>query len=580
MDQPKPSKMAAEPIIVPPPIPSSEITQARIDAAVDALKQAAQYAVDQQLVPGLSIAIAYWAPADESLTIDRLSYGIKHIGETGHVTIDTVFALASVSKPITATALGALMTILDEKAPPGLTWNQPTSYTDSMGHRQPFELFGRSDATPVRELVSHRSGLRDHDGDLLEDIGYKWPFIVGRLPRIENLLVEGTYAYTNMGYTAGAYSFAYDYSSKLNEPGFFADYAKTHLFDRLGMTRTSYPKAPPPESEDVAWPHIKLDGQKDGPWIPVTVAQRRDPSQQAPAGGAYSTAADMARFLLLHLGRGISPNGARIVATKYLDEGPSHTLPPDAQDPATGMYASGQAGTGEPLKFYGYGWEVVDYRFPPGYANRRNFNHSGGFSMGASTFLRIDIDARVAICILTNGEPVGAPEALVTWFFNQLYGYPVDPSKRVWGTFAETFKAWSDYMWSKLHETEEKQREKYAKPPTHPKPPRPLDRYQASFGNDFYPDVTVTLTGDVLTYCLNSKVPANADTTFTLQHWDGDVFIYETYGENAIGPVSVRFTFDGDGAVASLIDESLNRKDYVDGAPLPHGLGELSRRRT
>ncbi|WP_399498558.1 serine hydrolase [Streptomyces sp. P17] len=60
----------------------------------------------------------------------------------------------------------------------------------------------------VADLFSHRSGLPDHAGDLLEDLGYDRPYILSHL-RYEPLApFRASYAYTNFGLTAAAQAVA------------------------------------------------------------------------------------------------------------------------------------------------------------------------------------------------------------------------------------------------------------------------------------------------------------------------------------------------------------------------------------
>jgi hypothetical protein len=73
---------------------------------------------------------------------------------------------------------------------------------------------------------------------------------------------------------------------------------------------------------------------------------------------------------------------------------------------------------------YSLGWNVTDYSRETGFTkavNATSFSHSGAFLLGAATHVRVDPDAGVGVAILTNGEPVGVPEALAMIFFNHLY---------------------------------------------------------------------------------------------------------------------------------------------------------------
>ena len=56
----------------------------------------------------------------------------------------------------------------------------------------------------VGDMFSHRSGLPDHAGDMLEDIGHDRRYVMERLRDLPLDPFRISYAYTNYGFTAGA----------------------------------------------------------------------------------------------------------------------------------------------------------------------------------------------------------------------------------------------------------------------------------------------------------------------------------------------------------------------------------------
>jgi CubicO group peptidase (beta-lactamase class C family) len=109
-------------------------------------------------VPGLSVAIAY-----KDQVVYLKGFGVRQAGKSEPVDPDTVFQLASMSKPIASTVVAAL-------AGDGLVaWDDPIIRHDPK--------FAMHDAwvtrnVSLRDMFCHRSGLPDHAGDALEDIGY------------------------------------------------------------------------------------------------------------------------------------------------------------------------------------------------------------------------------------------------------------------------------------------------------------------------------------------------------------------------------------------------------------------------
>ena len=86
----------------------------------------------------------------------------------------------------------------------------------------------------VGDMFSHRSGLPDHAGDMLEDLGYDRRQVLDRLRQLPLDPFRISYAYTNFGLTAGAEAVAVS----AGKP--WEDLADEVLFDPLGMTSTSY----------------------------------------------------------------------------------------------------------------------------------------------------------------------------------------------------------------------------------------------------------------------------------------------------------------------------------------------------
>src|SRR5438552_14205322 len=100
------------------------------------------------------------------------------------------------SKPITATVLAALV---GEKR---VDWDDRV-----IDHDAAFRLFDPwvTREVRLRDLLCHRSGLPDHAGDLLEDLGYGRTEVLRRLRFVKPAgSFRASYAYTNFGYTAAA----------------------------------------------------------------------------------------------------------------------------------------------------------------------------------------------------------------------------------------------------------------------------------------------------------------------------------------------------------------------------------------
>ncbi len=99
-------------------------------------------------------------------------YGIRKVGEPAQVDPDTVFEIASFSKPITSTILASLV------------GEGKIGWDDRIVDIDPGFQLSSPDTTrqiTVRDFLSHRSGLATESGDLLEDLGYSRPDILYRM---------------------------------------------------------------------------------------------------------------------------------------------------------------------------------------------------------------------------------------------------------------------------------------------------------------------------------------------------------------------------------------------------------------
>ena len=156
------------------------------------------------------------------------------------------------------------------------------------------------------------------------------------------------------------------------------------------MTKTSSRFADYMAKPNRAIPHVK-DGDR---W--VVTSMQRDPDPESPAGGVSSTARDLAQWVRLQLGQG-SFEGQQLIPTAALD--PMHrpqsisSVPPDLARQRT--------------EFYGLGLNVsyTDFGAVP-------WGHSGAFALGAATAFYLLPGSGFGVLALTNGAPVGAPEAL------------------------------------------------------------------------------------------------------------------------------------------------------------------------
>ena len=242
---------------------------------------------------------------------------------------DTVFEIASFSKPIASSILASLV------GAGKIRWDDRIADLDAN-----FQL-SSSETTrqvTIRDFFSHRSGLATLSGDMLEDLGYSRPQI---LYRMRYLPLPGqlgkTYAYSNFGFTTAAIAA----SLKIGKP--WEEIADEQLYKPLGMTETSSRFSDYENNPNKAALHIFIDGQPVNRFV-------READAESPAGGVSSSARDLAKWVQLQLDNG-KWNGKQTHRPTALVETRKPEVCRVAADPAKPGECLGNS-------YYGLGWDV------------------------------------------------------------------------------------------------------------------------------------------------------------------------------------------------------------------------------
>jgi CubicO group peptidase (beta-lactamase class C family) len=482
---------------VPPPlVPAMPLPENAVENAVGKLDGIAGDLMKKSGIPGMAVAVVHGGK-----TVYAKGFGVRDVTTGEKVDPDTVFQLASVSKPLAATVVAHQVGVN------AIGWDTP------IVSKLPW--FGLSDPAVTRmvtvgDMLSHRSGLPDHAGDELEDLGYDRPYVLDHLRQLPLNPFRISYAYTNFGFTAGAEAVAMSAGKPWDV---LADEA---LFDPLGMASTSYRFAHYEARANRTVGHIHIDGRYEPSYV-------RDADPEAPAGGASSSVNDMARWLAMVLGNG-SLDGKRIVPVEAL-------LPALAPQVVSSPATEPAMRTG----FYGYGFNVSTTS-----AARTEFSHSGAFELGAGTNVLLLPSADVAIVALTNATPAGVPEALNAQFADLVQ-------------FGEIREDWYSLYKGLLAPLEKPVGSLVGKKPAaNPAPAAPLSSYVGVYNNDYWGPARVTEKDGKLQLGVGSKL------TVSLTHWSGNEFTYSWVSENS-PPGSVgKATFDGDKLTLEYYDELKN----------------------
>ncbi|HYZ82858.1 MAG TPA: serine hydrolase domain-containing protein, partial [Bryobacteraceae bacterium] len=347
---------------------------------IDTLVEAAMKAWK---VPGASVAIVQQ---------DRIAhvkgYGIRELGKEDKVTADTVFAIASVSKAFTTTAMAMLV---DEGK---MNWDDPVSkYLPWFRLSDPLA----SSAVTLRDIVSHRTGLTRHDALW---IGSPWTReeLIRRTATLKlSKPFRSAYQYQNLMFTTAGEVVAASSGKSYEE------FVRTRIFEPLGMKKACFNVEEAQKSPDFAAAHDRGDPEpKLGKW--------RNVDNIGGAGEINASARDMAQWLRLHLNDGMY-DGKRLVSAKNLEE----TRMPHTPQRLDGITRAYNPETN--LMTYGMGWNTYDYR------GQYVVSHGGALS-GFRAHLTLLPKYKVGFVILSNLGGTQMPEALRNTFIDSMLGLP------------------------------------------------------------------------------------------------------------------------------------------------------------
>ncbi len=287
-------------------VPST--AQAQSEPTANRVRDAMQRFVDAKQISGAVTAVG-----DTSGIIALEAIGLRDVEANLPMRPDTIFRIASMTKPITATAI---MILVDEGK---LKLDDPVerhlpSFQGQMklGYRQGESYIAARPDRPItlRDLLTHTSGLPD--GPL--------PDSPERDAKPATTLAESAenYGRRRLSFEPGS---RWSYSNAgINTLGrvievasamSYEDFLKNRIFDPMGMVDTTfYPSSDQMARLATTYARDGKDLQPVGSSKVAPVKGQRPPS---PAGGLYSTAADLAKFDRMLLGRGAF-EGRKIIA--------------------------------------------------------------------------------------------------------------------------------------------------------------------------------------------------------------------------------------------------------------------------
>lgn len=328
--------------------------------------------------PAVSVALV-----KDGQTLLAKGYGTRIKGQNAPASDNTLFAIASNSKNVTAACLGMLV---DEGK---VKWDEPIkTYLPEFTLSDPVI----AERITVRDTLSHRAGFGLGAGDLLF-----WPNSdrsrADVLRQAAFVPIEdgfrANYHYCNLMFVvAGA---VIERVSGMT----WEDFVQTRIFDKLGMN-DSVPLARLANPDKSALPHGRvgppLRYQGEMTQIARSIVEVWNWDNAAAAGGICASANDWAKWMALRLNNGALPDGSRLFSEAVAKEMyKPNILVSASEGPTAELPNRSIANT------YAMGLQVQDYR------GERIATHGGGSPGGISSTVLITA-RKIGISIFTNAE--------------------------------------------------------------------------------------------------------------------------------------------------------------------------------
>lgn len=441
-------------------------------------------------VPGLAVAVV---KGDE--VVYARGFGYRDVEKKLPVTPQTLFAIGSITKSFTVTAMGMLVD--DGK----LEWDRPVRefLPDFRLHDE-----AATERMTPRDLVTHRSGLPRHDA-LWYNSAFSREEMYRRLRHLEpSRDFRNNFQYNNLMFmTAGV---AVERLSGKKWEAF----VRERIFQPLRMAASNFSVHDSERAADFSWPYEKA--KEEVKRVPFRVID-----EVGPAGSINSSVEEMSRYLRFHL------NGGRAGDSRLLSKSNAEQMQ-SPQMPVPGALRWKEVGH----QSYGLGLFVTSYQ------GRKLVHHGGGID-GFISFLSFMPQEQVGVIVLTNLSPNQLPTIVSYRIYDRLLGLvPVDWNAR----FLE--------MRRKGEESEEEAKQKgYTPKKAGTAASHPLADYAGEYEHPGYGVARVALQDGGLTLSYN-------DIATPLRHFHYDVFEAPEDPLNPLEKIKAQFALNLEGDVETL----------------------------
>jgi len=471
----------------------------------------AEHAMAEFNVPGLAIGIVR---GDK--TLYARGFGVRQLGAPDPIDIDSLFKIASASKAFTAAALAILV---DEGK---ISWDgRVTDHVPEFLLSDPWVTANFT----VTDLLTHRSGFRNHVGDQLlwpEPNSFTREDIIRAFRYFD--MVSGfrsEYAYDNLLYIV-----ADEVIARVSGRT-WGEFVDERIMRPAGMKRCFAGEIPQKEMHNLAIPHGVVEGQ-------LSIIERGRISGQPPvnaaAGGIVCSLGDMLTWAKTQLLRGTTPGGVRLFSAAQSRE---MWLPRTRLGVSERDFRYNRTH----FFFYGLGWRLSDVN---GYLQ---VSHTGSVA-GFRSYVVLIPEMELGVVVLSNGSSVQARDAVMNSIirsFMQLE--PLD---------------WIQIFKNENETSEMVERSQEEEPATGVNQSEPilskagnepgLTQLVGRYRDPWFGDVVIRMEDGQLVYA-SEKSPKFIGS---MQHHDGDRFVVRWSDRSMNGDAWVLFERGEDGSVVSM----------------------------
>lgn len=328
--------------------------------------------------PGIGVLVV----SAECVLFSR-SYGVIKIGSSRRVDENSLFQIGSITKGITALALGQLVE------------HKRISLTQPVRDVLPgFSLRSETGAIPVTidHLLTHRTGLLSHNMVWYGANNRSASEVVERMSSLETFSPVGErFEYNNLGYIAAGQVI----EELAGQP--YEEFIEKSIFIPLGIKRARFDWYRDPDNPALTSGHAQISGE-------VRTVPHRLLGPANAAGGLVASLKDIERYLRMLAGRG-ALDGRQVFSSHLIDElmAPKTTRNRTFDEPGAGP------------AYYGYGFNVDRYR------SVRRVHHSGSID-GYRSRIVVLPDHQLAVFVTTNLDASPLPEILTNLVVDRLLG--------------------------------------------------------------------------------------------------------------------------------------------------------------